>query len=118
MTRKTLELFARELEVERLGNVRRLARIRFYAVVSFFALHLLLRWGLGLATFRGKELIFFSYTSIAGLLVLAYNRSRTIRNASTFAIPLIDLPFTFLILETGQGAAGSGATVFRRASAF
>jgi adenylate cyclase len=113
MTRKTLELFARELEVERLGNVRRLAMIRLYAVVSFFALHLLLGWGLGLATFRGKELIFFSYTSIAGLLVLASNRSRTIRNASTFAIPLIDLPFTFLILETwaqGKGLQGQMAT--------
>lgn len=113
MTLKTLELFAREFEVERLGNVRRLAMIRFYAVVSFFALHMLLGWGMGLATFRGKELIFFSYTVIAGLLVVASNRSRSIRNASTFAIPLIDLPFTFLILETwanGKGLQGQMAT--------
>lgn len=113
MTRKTLELFARELEVERLGNVRRLAMVRLCAVVAFFVLHLILGWGLSLTSFRGKELIFTSYTVISALLWVASKQSRSVRNASTFAIPLIDLPFTFLILETwaqGKGIQGQMAT--------
>lgn len=113
MIKKTVETLARELEVERLGNVRRLAVIRFFTVLAFFGLHLLLGWGFGLTSFQGKEVIFTSYAVLSALLCVASNQSQSIRNASTFAIPLIDLPFTFLILETwarGKGLQGQIAT--------
>ncbi|MEN9809737.1 MAG: hypothetical protein RLZZ488_1304 [Pseudomonadota bacterium] len=113
MSKKVIESLARELETERLGNVRRLAAIRLFTVSVFFALHLIMGWGFGLQTFRGKELIFLLYSTVAALLWIASRQSQTVRNASTFAIPLLDIPFTFLILETwaqGKGLQGQIAT--------
>lgn len=113
MSKKVIETLARELETERLGNVRRLASVRLFTVSAFFALHLALGWGFGLQSFRGKELIFFLYSTVASLLWVASRQSLTIRNASTFAIPFLDIPFTFLILETwaqGKGLQGQIAT--------
>lgn len=99
MWNRAAELLARELDSERLGNVRRLAVIRMWTVGSFFALHILLGWGFDLLNFRGKELMFGVYLMIGVLLLFASRQSQSVRNASTFAIPLVDLPFTFLILE-------------------
>jgi adenylate cyclase len=113
MLKKTVESLARELETERLGNIRRLALIRFWTVAAFFGLHLLLGWGLSMNSFRGKELIFSTYLFVSGLLWYASLQTKSIRNASTFAIPLLDLPFTFLILEhwaEGKGMQGQIAT--------
>ncbi|MEY4064270.1 MAG: hypothetical protein RIR26_478 [Pseudomonadota bacterium] len=99
MWNRAAELLVRELDTERLGNVRRLAVIRIWTVGSFFALHLLLGWGFGLVNFLGKELLFTGYMLTSILLLFASRQSKSVRNASTFAIPLVDLPFTFLILE-------------------
>ncbi|MEN9825894.1 MAG: hypothetical protein RI953_1639 [Pseudomonadota bacterium] len=99
MLKKTVESLARELDTERLGNVRRLALIRLCTVASFFVLHLVLGWGLGMASFRGKELLFGCYFLLSLLLLYASRQSTSVRNASTFAIPFLDLPCTFLILE-------------------
>ncbi|MFZ9520013.1 MAG: adenylate/guanylate cyclase domain-containing protein [Silvanigrellaceae bacterium] len=99
MLKKTVESLARELDSERLGNVRRLALIRLCSVSAFFILHLVLGWGFGMVTFRGKEVMFICYLLLSFLLLLASRQSTSVRNASTFAIPLLDLPFTFLILE-------------------
>ena len=52
--RETLRLLSKELETERLGNVRRLAQIRLFTVLVFFFLHLILGYALQLETFRGK----------------------------------------------------------------
>ncbi|MEY3903312.1 MAG: hypothetical protein RL189_2618 [Pseudomonadota bacterium] len=60
MSKKVIETLARELETERLGNVRRLASVRLFAVSAFFALHLALGWGLGLQSFRAKRTHLFS----------------------------------------------------------
>ncbi|MEN9529438.1 MAG: hypothetical protein RI932_1311 [Pseudomonadota bacterium] len=113
MLKKTVESLARELETERLGNIRRLAVIRFSTVTVFFLLHLVLGWGLSMASFRGKELMFATYLCVSGLLWYASLQNKSVRNASTFAIPLLDLPFTFLILAQwaeGKGMQGQIAT--------
>jgi len=113
MIKRAVESLARELETERLGNIRRLAVLRCATVLSFFALHIVLGWVFALETFRGKELLLGSYAAVSWLLLIAANQNKSMRNASTFAIPLIDLPFTFLILEhwaTGKGLQGQIAT--------
>lgn len=109
----TLKLLKKELETERLGNVRRLAQMRLFAVVVFFSLHLVLGYGFELQSFRGKESLFGVYLLMSGLLWVAAKRSSSIRNASSFAIPFVDLPFTFLILDTwaqGKGMQGQIST--------
>jgi adenylate cyclase len=111
--RETLRLLSKELETERLGNVRRLAQIRLFTVLVFFFLHLILGYALQLETFRGKEILFSVYLIVSCLLWLAAQRSSSIRNASSFAIPFVDLPFTFLILDTwaqGKGMQGQIST--------
>jgi len=113
MLKKTVESLARELETERLGNIRRLALIRFWTVASFFGLHLILGWGFSMPSFRGKEILFSGYLAVSVLLWYASLQNKSVRNASTFAIPLLDLPFTFLILEQwaeGKGMQGQIAT--------
>lgn len=113
MLKETLNLLRNELETERLGNVRRLALIRLSAVLAFFILHLLLAYVFQLPTFRGKELLFFLYLLVSALLWIAAHRSQSLRNASSFAIPFVDLPFTFLILDSwanGKGLQGQIST--------
>jgi len=113
MLKKTVESLARELETERLGNIRRLALIRLCTVGAFFLLHLILGWGFSMSSFRGKEVIFTSYLLVSGLLWFASKRNKSVRNASTYAIPLLDLPFTFMILAQwaeGKGVQGQIAT--------
>lgn len=113
MLKKTVELLAKELETERLGNIRRLAVIRFVSVAAFFALHLVLGFAFSMASFRGKEILFSAYLTVSALLWYAALQTKSVRNASTFAIPLIDLPFTFIILESwaqGKGIQGQIAT--------
>jgi len=111
--KETLKLLTKELETERLGNVRRLAHIRLFTVLVFFFLHLILGYVFHLQSFRGKEVLFSVYFCISGLLWLAAKQSSSIRNASSFAIPFVDLPFTFLILDTwaeGKGMQGQIST--------
>ncbi|MEY2987164.1 MAG: hypothetical protein RJB13_685 [Pseudomonadota bacterium] len=113
MLKETLKLLTKELETERLGNVRRLAQIRFFTVVIFFFLHLVFGYGFQLESFRGKELLFAVYLLISALLWLAAKRSISIRNVSSFAIPFVDIPFTFIILDTwaqGKGIQGQIST--------
>jgi adenylate cyclase len=97
------EAFERALAEERLRSTRQLSGFRFLAVTAFLALMMLFR--LTITGWVSPPLgLFTGYWVAAGIVWWASRRSARLARLSALSIPMIDMPFVFVLL---QGAIAS-----------
>ncbi|MEN9826446.1 MAG: hypothetical protein RI953_2191 [Pseudomonadota bacterium] len=116
MSNITDDALSSQFDAERTANTRILAYVRLTLVSIFFAVHLLLGWGFGIESNRGKEIVFLLYLVVALLLLIAANRKQTFGGVVTYALPLIDVPCAYLILYQWSSAWSGIAAPITQAS--
>jgi len=80
------------------GKMHSLARV--CVVLTFFLVHLVWGWIFGNPSFLGKELYFLNYLLIAIILHVVASRNSRYTALNIYAIPLIDIPLTFMIVNS------------------
>ncbi len=85
------------LEDERARGVRLINTVRFGAVTAYVGLEASMRWLVGLHNWGTTLHLYAAYWLAATVLLVASRRSRSCARAARFAIPIVDMPFVFVL---------------------
>lgn len=105
------QIRARQLEEERLSQVRWLTRARFHTLSAMGALVGFLAFGLGLADWASGLSLLATYWATAGGLVWLSARRREAAAVSAFALAALDVPAVSLIQYAQMQTTASPAVV-------
>lgn len=93
-------LLNEEISQERIRNARILSTVRIISVSVFFLLHVIMGYGFNVPDFKGKEALFAIYLFIATAIARFSKVSRKLDAIRDYSISLIDIPLTFLLLNS------------------
>lgn len=99
------DTITKQIELERLENIKQLGIARAGLVSAFFVLHLFMGWLLNEHPFRGKELYFSSYLAFT-LTLHFFRETRFAQKINPNSLGLIDIPMASLIMAHWTIGAG------------
>ncbi len=92
-------LLEEEISKERRSNLAKLNQLRILTISLFFILHLVMGYVFDVVNFRGKELHFLAYLTLALVIFALNNRKEQNIARSEYSLPLFDIPLTYFILQ-------------------